>query len=248
MEAHVVARLVELNRQFYSQFGPAFAATRQRLQNGVRRILDGLPDEGAWLDLGCGSGTLALAWLQCGRRSSYLGLDFSAELLAEARAGVGETGESVRFAQADLTGADWAVGLAAGGFRGVMAFAALHHIPSQALRSKILGRVNNLLEPGGSFIHSEWQFQHSPKMLARRQPWSAVGLSESDLESGDTLLDWRFTLPGRPEQHGLRYVHLFDRLELAELAAQSGFEIIDEFESDGHGGRLGLYQVWRKRE
>ncbi|HWR65068.1 MAG TPA: hypothetical protein VN364_03015, partial [Bellilinea sp.] len=63
---------------------------------------------------------------------------------------------------------------------------------------------------------------------------------------GDTLLDWRYALPGQPEQVGLRYVHLFSREELAELAAQAGFAVESEFESDGEGGRLGLYQAWRK--
>jgi len=58
-------------------------------------------------------------------------------------------------------------------------------------------------------------------------------------------LDWRHALPGQAEQSGLRYVHLFSRLELAELAASSGFIIEQEFESDGEGGKLGLYQVWR---
>jgi len=53
-------------------------------------------------------------------------------------------------------------------------------------------------------------------------------------------------LPGQPEQIGLRYVHLFSRSELTELAAQAGFSIENEFESDGDGGRLGLYQAWRK--
>jgi len=45
---------------------------------------------------------------------------------------------------------------------------------------------------------------------------------------------------------GLRYVHLFTREELADLASQTGFSIESEFESDGEGGRLGLYQAWRK--
>jgi tRNA (uracil-5-)-methyltransferase TRM9 len=90
-----------------------------------------------------------------------------------------------------------------------------------------------------------WQFQHSPRLLARRQPWELAGLSESDVEEGDTLLDWRYALPGQPEQTGLRYVHLFSPAELAGLATDCGFNIEQEYASDGEGGRLGLYQVWR---
>jgi hypothetical protein len=102
-----------------------------------------------------------------------------------------------------------------------------------------------LLKPGGLFIHSEWQFQNSPRLLARVQPWSVAGIDESELEEGDWLLDWRYRAGGGLEKPGLRYVHLFNREELAGLAAASGFEILTEFESDGKEGRLALYQVWR---
>ena len=47
------------------------------------------------------------------------------------------------------------------------------------------------------------------------------------------------------EHPGLRYVHLYSRCELANLADQTGFSLLEEFESDGEGGRLGLYQIWR---
>ena len=72
-----------------------------------------------------------------------------------------------------------------------------------------------------------------------------VGLNSSQLEEGDTLLDWRYALPGQEEQRGLRYVHLFSRQELSLLAAESGFKIDSEFESDGKGGHLALYQIWK---
>ena len=245
MDAHTVATLLEINRRFYSQFGPAFAATRRRIQGGVRGVLADLPDEGTWLDLGCGSGALGEEWLRRGRSSAYLGLDFSAELLQEAQAAAGS--ERVRYLQADLSDAAWAQPHAAGSFRGALAFAVLHHLPSQALRLQILRQVHNLLQPGGLFVHSEWQFQNSPKLTARVQPWSAAEVDEFGLEVGDTLLDWRYALPGQPERVGLRYVHRFNAEELAELAEQCGFSILRSFEADGHGGRLSLYQVWGKK-
>ena len=244
MDAHTVEQLLEINRRFYSQFGPAFAATRRRIQGGVRGVLADLPDEGSWLDLGCGSGALGEEWLRRGRTSAYVGLDFSAELLHEARAAAGSG--NVRYLQADLSDAAWAQPHAEGSFRGALAFAVLHHLPSHALRLRILRQVHGLLEPKGLFIHSEWQFQNSPKLTARIQPWSTAGVEESDLEDGDTLLDWRYALPGQPERVGLRYVHRFTTEELAELAEQSGFSILRSFEADGHGGRLSLYQVWGK--
>jgi tRNA (uracil-5-)-methyltransferase TRM9 len=251
MDPTVSAHLIDINRQFYQNFGAAFAATRRRIQPGVRRVLRSLPSGGSWLDVGCGSGALAREWTLTGRSGSYLGLDFSATLLEEAHAAVADISVprlKVEFAPADLSAPEWTTVLPSGKrFEGILAFAVLHHLPGFDRRRSILQQARELLCPGGTFIHSEWQFQHSERLLSRRQPWEAAGLNESDVEEGDTLLDWRFTLPGQPEQTGLRYVHLFTRTELEQIAKESGYSILEEFESDGEGGRLGLYQVWRAR-
>lgn len=244
-----IEHLLELNRRFYQMFGGAFAATRRRIQPGVRRIMDRLPDGGTWLDIGCGSGALALELLKCpGRRGRYVGLDFSSSLLEEASKTVTLEPASafeVEFLQADLSEPTWVDVLEEVSFDVVLAFAVLHHLPGIDLRVRLMCQVREQLFPAGRFIHSEWQFQHSERLMARRLPWSTVGIADQDVEEGDTLLDWRFSLPGQKEKVGLRYVHLFTRAELHELAEKSGFEIVDEFESDGKGGRLGLYQVWR---
>ncbi len=250
MDEHTVSILLDLNRQFYQTFGPAFAATRRRIQPGVRRVLDSLPAGGQWLDLGCGGGALGLAWAQHaaehGAEGTYTGLDFSASLLEEAAAWVHThaPGAPVSYHPADLGNPDWQNVVEGRQFDVITCFAALHHIPGEAARLDILRVVRGLLAPLGVFIHSEWQFQHSPKLMERVQPWSLAGLREDQVDPGDTLLDWRYALPGQVEQRGLRYVHLYSREELARLAAQCGFCIKEEFESDGAGGRLSLYQTW----
>lgn len=253
MQPETIQALLDLNRRFYQDFGPAFAATRRRVQDGVRRVLDGIEaagQGGRWLDLGCGPGALALEWLRRGLPGSYLGLDFSTALLQEAAAVTAEAATAgapgrVAFRQADLGDPCWADGLEPG-FSGVLFFAALHHLPSHRLRVGLLRQIHALLKPGGRLVHSEWQFQHAPKLLARVQPWERAGLDPSALEPGDTLLDWRFALPGQAEQVGLRYVHLFALPELDALAAESGFRVLETFESDGHGGRLSVYQTWKR--
>ncbi len=250
MHPHTIKTLLDLNRQFYQTFGEAFAATRKRIQPGVRRIIAMLPAGGRILDLGCGSGALALELDRLWITGSYLGLDASQELLAEARRAMHAAtpgGVDLRFAHADLADPDWTDLAAAQPVDAVLAFAVLHHLPGRALRTQVLHQVNGLLRESGMFVHSEWQFQNSARLMERRQPWSRIGLDENDLEPGDTLLDWRYNLPGQPEQTGLRYVHLFDEAELAELAAETGFQVVHTFSSDGESGDLGLYQVWRKR-
>lgn len=250
MDPEVTRHLIALNRRFYDAIAPDFAATRRRIQPGVGRALERLPDRGRWLDLGCGSGSLVVEWLARGRRSAYLGLDFSSGLLDEARAALADLPgrERIDFALADLGRAGWSAGLA-GPFSGAVCFAVLHHLPGADLRRALLAEAARLLEPGALLALSVWQFQHSPRLMARRRPWQAAGLAPEQLEPGDTLLDWR----SRPDDPGgsaedfpLRYVHLFSPAELGDLAGACGFAVIDEYASDGHGGRLGLYQIWRK--
>ena len=121
----------------------------------------------------------------------------------------------------------------------VFSFAVLHHIPSQSLRLEILKAVHELLPPGGRFIHSNWQFLNSPRLRSRVREWSEAGLTESDVDENDYLLDWR------SGGTGLRYVHHFSEAELSELAEASGFQILDTFYSDGKEGNLSVYQVWK---
>jgi SAM-dependent methyltransferase len=238
MDSVVTARLIEMNRAFYARFGSSFSATRQRLQPGVRRVLEALKGDENILDLGCGNGWFARELIRRGHRGSYLGLDFSLPLLREAE--LQAKGASVRFMEADLTRLPVLKDqLPAGEWSLVTAFAVLHHIPSQALRLEVLQAIRSLLQAGGRFIHSNWQFLNSPRLRARIQPWEAAAVSRSQVEAGDYLLDWR------SGGHGLRYVHHFSEEELQALAEASGFEVGEVFYSDGETGNLGLYEVWR---
>jgi len=250
MQPEIIEKLHTINQEFYQRFGQAFAQTRRRIQPGVRRVLNEWIHDGDWLDIGCGSGVLAQAWSGAGLQGSYLGIDFSVPLLTEAQRLLAENpardGLRITFKQADLAAADWSAGLTGGLLDGAVCFAALHHIPGAVCRQDLLKQAAALLKPGGWFIHSVWQFQHSPKLMARVKPWVLAGVSAADVEEGDTLLDWRHQCDDQDKEPGLRYVHLFSREELGGLAQGAGFGIVDEFESDGQGERLGLYQVWQK--
>ena len=248
MQAAVIQHLLDINYLFYQTFGEAFAATRRRVQTGIRKLLESVPTDGLWLDLGCGSGALAQLWVNQGRQGAYHGLDFSSVLLQEANDLLSReeipSGLDIRFIKADLLSKNWPDGLPRRSYDGVLCFAALHHIPGYETRLQLVRQVRQLLPIGGMFIHSNWQFQHSPRLMARVQDWSQIGLQAEDLEEGDTLLDWRYALPGQSEQVGYRYVHRFSGDEFERLASAGGFEIKECFESDGEGGKLGFYQVW----
>jgi len=240
MQEVTVRRLLDINKQFYQNFGAEFSATRARIQPGTGMIINRLDGHEDILDLGCGNGALARQLAILGHRGSYTGLDFSLPLLAAA----GQQADifPVNFIQADLTRANWDTDLPADNYQMVFSFATLHHIPSEQLRLQILTKIARLLKKEGKFIHSNWQFLNSPRLRNRIQPWQEAGLQARDVDRGDYLLDWK------RGGHGLRYVHHFDEEELSRLAEAAGFNVCESFHCDGQGGRLGLYQVWDKKD
>ncbi len=232
-------RLLALNRQFYQTFGEAFAEKRGRLQPGVARLLPRIPPQARVLDLGCGHGMVLRALAKGGFRGEYVGVDFSTPLLTQARTNAPADLRS-RFVQADLTAPSWTSRVGAGPFEVILAFAVFHHLPGQALRQRVLAQAAALLRPGGVLMLSVWAFLHSPRLRQRVQPWERVGLTASQVDPGDYLLDWRHG------GQGLRYVHHFTPAELEALLRRTGLDLEEMFLSDGENGRLGLYAIGRK--
>jgi len=239
VDAETAARLIDLNRRFYQTFASQFSATRQRLQPGVLRVLDQISNQENILDLGCGNGELGKELLSRGHQGFYVGLDATAEFLNIAQENLPPT-TSITYLQRDLSNPNWDDDLPISEFDLILAFALLHHIPGSDLRKQILEKINALLHKNGRFIHSEWQFLLSPRLRDRIQPWDRIGLDSKQVDAGDHLIDWR-----RGGQ-GLRYVHSFSHYELDSLAEDSGFDILETFASDGKGGNLGLYQIWKR--
>jgi ubiquinone/menaquinone biosynthesis C-methylase UbiE len=101
MNSITAAKLIELNRDFYTRFGDSFSATRHRIQPGVRRVLEMLQGDETILDLGCGNGWFARELAERNHHGSYLGVDFSLPLLREAESQ--PEGISAAFHQMDLT-------------------------------------------------------------------------------------------------------------------------------------------------
>ena len=238
MNSVTAERLLGINRKFYGDFGTQFSSTRQRLQPGVKKILDSIREDVSVLDLGCGNGYFLRKLGARVHKAALLGLDFSLPLLRDAGSAPG-----VKFLELDLTklstpsiAASSEIGR---GWDLITMFATLHHIPSTEIRLGILRTARELLSQDGKFILSNWQFLNSEKLKARIQPWEEVGIRETELDPGDYLLDWRSG--GR----GLRYVHQFSAEELLELAGQANMRVTDSFLSDGDAGDLALYQIWQ---
>ena len=244
MEAEIRQQIIDLNHQFYQTFAQPFSLTRQRIQPGVRRVLEQIPIEASVLDLGCGNGELWQVLASRGQRGVYCGLDFSTGLLqaARERTARSESNNPPVFIQADLTRPDWVKLILLSPVEIVTAFAVMHHLPGIETRLRLLEQIKSLLAPQGRLYLSNWQFLNSERLRARVQPWETVGLTQAQVDAEDYLLDWR------QGGLGLRYVHHFSPAELDELAQISGYRVLETFYSDGKGGRLSIYQTWELGE
>ncbi len=236
MRPEVQQRLLHLNRRFYDEFGRAYAEKRGFLQPGVVRLLARLSPQAHVLDVGCGHGRVIQMLRDRGDfRGRYVGVDGSASLLHEAWNQAQAADFPVVLLQRDLARPDWARHLPAVDV--ALCFAVLHHLPSEALRLRLLRDVRSLLKPGGQVWLSVWNLLRSPRLKARVQPWEQVGLTWADVDPGDLLVDWRHG--GR----GLRYIHQFTLPELEALLVRAGFRLREMFLEDGEGRRLGIYAV-----
>lgn len=238
MNSATTARLLAINREFYNRFADSFSSTRQRLQPGVKKLLDSIRDDDSVLDLGCGNGHFLREVSRRGYKQPLLGVDFSLPLLRNAEPIPGVVFREVDLTQLSMYSEQLSV---AGGWSVITMFAALHHVPSNEIRLDILGTARKLLKPDGKFILSNWQFLNSDKLKARIQPWDRVGLSNSDVDERDYLLDWR------SGGEGLRYAHHFSVEELLALAEQVGMSVSASYLSDGNKGNLSLYQIWESK-
>jgi hypothetical protein len=83
---------------------------------------------------------------------------------------------------------------------------------------------------------SNWQFAHNERLRNKIVPWQRLEIDAGELEEGDALLDWK------RGGTGYRYVHLITEGEVQELAAQSGFQLVEQFRADAE---LNLWSVLR---
>jgi 2-polyprenyl-3-methyl-5-hydroxy-6-metoxy-1,4-benzoquinol methylase len=189
------------------------AARRHRVQSSVAR----LPPLGNVLEIGCGAGFSA-EYL-AGRYDRYLGLDYSAELIAVARechAADPAGSAQVRFECADVE--QFATDER---FDTILMIGVLHHIPEP---SAALARLSGWLAPGGRIVVNEPQ-RGNPLISAARNVRKKVDAhySEDQVEFSREELLQLF-------EHAGYHVDWFPQGVLSTPFAETAFPI----------GKLGL--------
>jgi tRNA (uracil-5-)-methyltransferase TRM9 len=238
MDKPLVERLIAINQKFYSEFASAFSETRSSVQTRLDRIVAYIGNAGKVLDIGCGNGRLAERLEREGKRTSYVGVDASPQLIAIASARKMQLRNvAADFFVADITQASWSLPFADASFDIAIALAVLHHIPSFDLRCAVLRDIHVLLKPGARLILTNWAFDRNERQRKRIVAWSSAGFDERDLEPGDALLAWK------RGGVGYRYCHLIVKEEMTQMAEASGFQAVKQYYADAE---LNLYTVLRK--
>ena len=111
------------------------------------QVLDGLPSGGSVVDVGCGTGTLAIALATDG--AYVVGVDGDAEVLALARAKPGA--DAVQWRKGLAT----ALPLAGASADRVVMSLLLHHLDAGAKRAA-LAEAARVLRPGGRLHVADW--------------------------------------------------------------------------------------------
>ena len=121
----------------------------------VREVLDGAPRE--VLDLGCGTGTLAIALAKAPGGARVTGIDGDPEILALARRKEGA--ESVELVE----GLADALPFANASFDRVVTSLLLHHLQPEVKRAT-LAEARRVLRPGGRLHVADWGKAQDPVM------------------------------------------------------------------------------------
>jgi ubiquinone/menaquinone biosynthesis C-methylase UbiE len=124
-----------------------FAGRERAFRDRLVRLARLEPGE-AVLDIGCGTGSLAIAAKgRVGPSGSVHGLDASPEMVARARKKAGRAGVDVAF----TTGVVEALPFPDASFDAVLSTLMLHHLP-RAAREACAREIRRVLKPGGRVL------------------------------------------------------------------------------------------------
>jgi SAM-dependent methyltransferase len=117
------------------------------------------------LDLGCGTGTLAVLIKRAQPGAEVVGLDVDARILAIARRKIAAAGVAIELRHGTAEEAD----LAAGSFDRVLTSLVLHHLTTAEKRAA-LGALRRALRPGGELHVADWGPPQNPLMWLASLP------------------------------------------------------------------------------
>jgi ubiquinone/menaquinone biosynthesis C-methylase UbiE len=130
----------------------------------VERLL--AEDPGVILDVGCGTGTLAVELARSAPRARLIGLDGDPGVLWRAA----EKARAARVKLELLAASATAIPLADASVDGIVSSLVLHHLSSEA-KQTVLWEVRRVLRPHGLFLLADWGKPGDPLRIRSRAAW-----------------------------------------------------------------------------
>jgi 2-polyprenyl-3-methyl-5-hydroxy-6-metoxy-1,4-benzoquinol methylase len=251
MTSATIKKLNQLNQAFYDQVSSEFDHTRQQPWLGWAELHQKTPAQiKQVVDLGCGNARLALYLANQGLET-YFGFDANAQLLQKAKAKLKTTQVDYHLFHFDLINileqSILVEALTAALTTHhqhptlIALFGVLHHIPSQTLRQMLFNDLAAFMNPNDRLVISCWQFDQAPSLWQRKVAPSVVGLTESELETNDFILDWQ------RGQAAYRDCQLTSSNEGQQLAQGAQLTLVDHWQADGKPSNLNHYYLLTKK-
>jgi len=243
-----VSALIRLNQRFYKACAQSFGETRADSTRELDPAVALIRHRSSVLDIGCGNGRLQRRYHELQPDGIYVGIDFSDELIEEAKRSqkkrVSSDNVHATFIRADITSPSWRDMLRDRDgirtrFSVVTMLAVIHHIPSHELRISAIEEVSRFIRPDGILILSTWQFAENERMKRKIVDPRCADIDPHALDPGDYILSWK------REGLGFRYCRHIDESELRSLASSCHLSIDRTFRAGGKEGNLSLFGVLR---
>jgi len=194
----------------YNDIAREFSATRAYPWRELQVFIPHIKDNFKILDLGCGNGRLLKSLEQADKKLNYLGVDFSEDLIAQAR----DNHPKAKFVVADMSD----LSFEANTFDMVFMVASFHHLPTKAQRLELLFKINRWLKPGGLLFMTNWNlwqkkyFKYSLENFWSKKSWN------------DFFIPWTTN----NKETVWRYYHSFSTGELVALLKKTYFDLEPE--------------------
>ncbi|MGD9129187.1 MAG: methyltransferase [Candidatus Woesebacteria bacterium] len=122
----------------------------------------------------------------------------------------------------------------------------IHHLPCFKTRSKFVLNIASLLDKNekksAKIILAAWQLINDPRFKNKIINPDKVGISSTELEKNDYIIDWR------RGKTAYRYYHYFNQNELNQILSDGKLKLTNKFFADGKSGKLNQYFILEKNK
>jgi len=204
--AHKIVKKVQRD---YNKIAEEFSNRRTGLSDDILAFGKYILPHDRVLDYGCGNGRL-YELIQA-KKAEYLGVDNSVGMLDQAK----KSHHDAKFQMIS----EEKLNFANETFDVVLALAVFHHVPSLALRKKLLQEIARVTKSGGKIILTVWDLEVNDEGV-EKMPGT---------DEGDILHDFKNS---KGEVLAKRYIHIFSANELRDLIESADLEILELYQND----------------